>query len=262
MRKTIEPNRVCEFCGVGFHIKPAYVGRFCSRACKGKSQRVFKKRCAICGRELSRTTGSKTGKYCSYECFGKSLRTRRRVVCSHCGKEFERKPFQLARSRRAFCSRECCDAEQRKGREEHICKTCGARFSRHGRRKYGYCSSGCSRTAQQHRAGLNKLEMAGGDILRGMGLVFEEQVLLFGKFTVDVLVRSCGLVIQWDGDYWHGNPKVFRNLTVVQESKQKHDKASNAYLRKCGMKVLRFWERDVKRRPEWVVSEIEKAMGG
>jgi len=103
------------------------------------------------------------------------------------------------------------------------------------------------------------LEVRGGDILRKIGLEFEEQKLMFNKFVVDVFVR--GVVIQWDGDYWHGNPSIYSKLSDIQESKKKHDKACNAYLRKCGVKVLRFWEKDVKKRPEWVEKEIKRELG-
>ena len=100
--------------------------------------------------------------------------------------------------------------------------------------------------------------MAGNRILKDMGLKFEEQVLLFGKFTVDVYLRDRGLVIQWDGDYWHGNPRIYRILNDMQKAKKKHDRACNAYLKRCGMKVFRFWESDVKRRPEIVAMKISK----
>ena len=115
---------------------------------------------------------------------------------------------------------------------------------------------------QLHRIGLNKLEIAGGDILRGLGIEFEEQVLLFDRFTVDVFVMEYGLVIQWDGDYWHGNPKIFSSLGDHQKANHARDKSCNAYLRKCGLRVLRFWERDIKRRPEWVTSEIKMVLDG
>lgn len=271
--------RTCCVCGKERYFRPSEIkrgyGRYCSRECFQTVERVEKKKCLICGKELKKTEGCEKGKYCSYECFGKSIRTRLRSVCCHCGKEFERKPFHLTRSKQSFCSKECFDAKQRNGRKDQVCKVCGRTFSHRGRRTYQYCSSRCmfsdssvlARMAEQHRKqlrkiGLNKLEVAGGDILRGMGIKFEEQVLLFDRFTVDVFIESRGIVIQWDGDYWHGNSKVFRVLNEFQKISIKHDKACNAYLRKCGMKVLRFWERDVKRRPEWVASEIKGLIGG
>jgi very-short-patch-repair endonuclease len=116
---------------------------------------------------------------------------------------------------------------------------------------------------QQRRGnGLNKLELAGRAILKRMGLEFEEQALLFGKFTVDVYLRDHGLIVQWDGDYWHGNPRMFMVLNAIQSKNMGVDKRCDAYLRKCGLRVLRFWESDVKWRPEMVTTEITKALAG
>ena len=267
--------RVCCVCGkeTSFYlseIKRGY-GKYCSRICKSKKEGV-KKKCLMCGKELKQTEGCKTGKYCSYECFGESIRNRVKEVCLFCGKEFERKKCQTDRANRSFCSRACYDAEQRKGRVESVCKVCGKTIHRRGRRKYQYCSSRClmsdpivlSRMAEQNRKqlikkGPNKLELAGRKIVSGIGVEFEEQVLLFEKFTVDVFVR--GVVIQWDGDYWHGNPNIYSKLGDMQVKNVKQDKACNAYLRKCGVKVLRFWEKDVKKRPEWVEKEIKRELG-
>jgi very-short-patch-repair endonuclease len=253
-------------------IKKGY-GRYCSRICQSKKEGV-KKKCLMCGKELKQTEGCKTGKYCSYECFGESIRNRVKEVCFFCGKEFERKKCQIDRSKKSFCSKACHDAEQRKGRVESVCKVCGKIIHRRGRRVYKYCSSRClmsdpivlSRMAEQNqkqllRNGPNKLELAGRGIVSGIGIEFEEQVLLFGKFTVDVFVKSLGVVIQWDGDYWHGNPKVYNELGGMQVKNVKQDKACNAYLTKCGIKVLRFWEKDVKKRPEWVKQEIKRELG-
>ena len=273
-RKKGESKR-CIVCGKDRRFRPSEIkmgyGKYCSRECKWKAEGDARKKCLVCGKELDKTMGCQNGKYCSYECFGKSIRTRRRVVCSYCGKEFERKPYQLNRSKKVFCSKACHDEDQRKGRKEYVCHTCGKTITRRGRRRYQYCSSKCLmsdpivilRLAEQHRKqlyknGPNKLELAGRAILLGMGIDFEEQVLLFERFTVDVFVKKHNLVIQWDGDYWHGNPKAYREFAEFQIANMKKDKACNAYLRKCGMKVVRFWERDVKGSPEWVSSETKR----
>lgn len=258
--------RVCEFCGNDFYAFPIQIrmghGKYCSRICKGKAQVSKRKTCLTCGKELKQTSGCKRGKYCSYECFGKSIRNRIECVCEQCGKKFETHPSDLVRKNRGrFCSKACFDEFQRKGHQKYECKVCGKTISRRGRRKYQYCSTRCSHSAQQRRKGLNGLEIVGGKILKEMGVDFEEQVLLFNKFRVDVFLRWSNLVIQWDGDYWHGNPRIYRTLSGIQVEKNKRDKACNAYLRKCGLTVLRFWERDIKRRPEWVAEEIRRVMG-
>ena len=70
--------------------------------------------------------------------------------------------------------------------------------------------------------------------LKNLGLLFETQKLINGKFIVDAYIPSLNLVIEADGDYWHSLDKVM-----------KKDKAENAYLTKCGFKLLRFAEHEI-----------------
>lgn len=86
-------------------------------------------------------------------------------------------------------------------------------------------------------------------ILEEIGVAFEEQVLMFNKFLVDVLIPSEKLVIQWDGEYWHTKPK--RILL---------DKSQDAYLKKCGYKVLRITDRQIKDNVEGVYATITKTL--
>lgn len=259
-------NRKCCVCGTETYFHPSQIkrgyGQYCSRVCKWKAEGIEKKKCLICGKEIRQTQGCKGGKYCSYECFGKSIQNRVSRVCAFCGKTFEAAPSKLMRKGRGiFCSKICFDGFQRAGHKDWICKYCGKMIHRRGRRKYDYCSYVCSHASQQRRIGLNGLEKKGKVILENIGISFQEQVLIRRKFVVDVLLPN-DVVIQWDGDYWHGNPKRYRILNKIQESKRKFDKACNAYLKKCGYNVIRFWEWDVSNKPEWVESEIRKIIGG
>lgn len=70
--------------------------------------------------------------------------------------------------------------------------------------------------------------------LKKRGLLFETQKLINGRFIVDAYIPSLNLVIEADGDYWHSLPK-----TVGK------DKAENAYLTKCGYKLLRLPEHEI-----------------
>lgn len=70
--------------------------------------------------------------------------------------------------------------------------------------------------------------------LKKRGLLFETQKLINGRFLVDAYIPSLNLIIEADGDYWHNLERV-----------QKKDKAENAYLTKCGYKLLRLSEREI-----------------
>jgi len=55
------------------------------------------------------------------------------------------------------------------------------------------------------------------------------------------------LVIQWDGDYWHNLPK-----------RRQLDESQDKYMKKCGYKVLRFWEHEVKGNS----NKVKEVIGG
>jgi len=265
----------CVRCGNDFYVPPsaARTARYCSVRCKSLAARKPRKVCPTCGKSLPYTIGCKKGKYCSSKCAGVAIRKRVFVVCVECGREFERKPTALREKN--FCSKKCFDAHQREGRREFVCKTCNRMFAVRGRKRNPtYCSRICrdrdpdfiSRLArqnkrQQRRSGLNNLELAGRSILDGLGVSFQEQVLLLERFTVDVVLVDRKIVIEWDGDYWHGNPKKYPTPTVSQSKVQRKDRSSSAYLRKCGYTVLRFWETDVKKNPDMVRRRISAAIG-
>jgi len=83
---------------------------------------------------------------------------------------------------------------------------------------------------------------------------------LFNKFLVDIYIPKNNLIIQWDGDYWHGNTKKYKNLSNRQERRIKLDKSQNAYFKKCNYKVLRIWENDINNNKEKVIENIRKAI--
>lgn len=62
-----------------------------------------------------------------------------KVVCSHCGTEFNKPPCQVKRVKRVFCSKKCHDAEQTifKGK---LCEICGETFKVRGNMsRYSTC---------------------------------------------------------------------------------------------------------------------------
>lgn len=106
-----------------------------------------------------------------------------------------------------------------------------------------------------------KLELAGRSILLASGLPFREQVLIAGKFTVDALIEDRSVVVQWDGDYWHGFRPANDNrpLSERQARRVALDRSQDAYMTKAGYTVLRFWEHEVWKNPDDVRSRIQAA---
>lgn len=67
------------------------------------------------------------------------------------------------------------------------------------------------------------------------------------KYQCDIFIPSMNLVIECDGDYWHGNTSIpkFQHLNQWQiKAKEKDSLRTNELIEK-GYKVLRLWESDI-----------------
>lgn len=65
-------------------------------------------------------------------------------------------------------------------------------------------------------------------------------------YQCDILIPSMNLVIQFDGDYWHGNPDKYKVFLEKQKKRKRIDTSQNAYFKKCGFNLLRLWESEFK----------------
>lgn len=88
----------------------------------------------------------------------------------------------------------------------------------------------------------SKLELRLRTILSDLEINFEPSALVKPKFIVDIRIGT--LIIQADGEYWHGHPR-YEPLTDRQKQQRARDVAQDAYLRACGYTVVRVWDRDV-----------------
>jgi len=84
-----------------------------------------------------------------------------------------------------------------------------------------------------------------------------------GPYCVDFCFPENKLVIEADGDFWHANPEFLkeRNSSKLYPFQKKTiaiDKAKNTYLKNHGWKLLRFWERDIKKDYEKCLLKIKE----
>jgi len=233
--------------------------------------KIRKFKCLGCGKEVELRRAKDNLKYCSLDCYRKSARPQRKtgkeVKCAMCGVSVYKNNKALKKSEKHFCSTDCANKYQAKDKLLFTCKICGKKFywskSRVKTSNPLYCSWNCrlkdkehiiknsikGNLIQQNKKGLNRLELSGRQILLDIGVKFQEQVLMFNKFLVDVLIPSKNLIIQWDGEYWHNKPE-----------RKQLDKSQDAYMTKCGYKVLRITDKQLKTNKEKVYEHITRAI--
>ena len=96
------------------------------------------------------------------------------------------------------------------------------------------------------------------DYLKQLGIEFltHQYMIIEHRYRCDIFIPSQNLVIECDGDYWHGHPGKYSNdeLTRRQRDQRMRDKFRNKELVEKGFKVLRLWECEIK---EMTISEFE-----
>lgn len=236
----------CGFCRMMFHPRDS-TQRFCSKTCFDSFQRAQALEngqrasyvCQQCGRRFSAWVSLKADRnvFCSRECH-KAYRVRDHVIkkCKTCGKETKFKPRTSNPSlTRDYCSRSCYFADP--GVQRRLRRL----------------------NAEQQRGKETSVERMGYALLCSAGVAYRPQESIH-KFCVDAFVPQANLIIQFDGDYWHGNPVEFPDPNRLQRRNMQRDQAMDAYLVKCGYSILRFWGSDLKANEAMCLSCLREAL--
>lgn len=239
--------------------------------------------CCSCGKHVVKKC-KESSKYCSIECYRNGNRPSIKKKgayknCSHCGKDIYVQLSQIKEHN--FCNSNCHNSYQGRNKKEFICKICNTPFklskslAEAEGRNPTYCSIDCRNLCVEWKrksviAGNNKLqnsksptklEIFGYNILSEIGISYEKQFIISDKFTVDVFIKEHNLVIQWDGDYWHGYKKSKNGeLDKRQTKRMALDKSQDAYMKTLGFKILRFWEHEVFNERENVIETIKRTI--
>jgi len=84
----------------------------------------------------------------------------------------------------------------------------------------------------------------------------------FQKRLFDFKIKDKNILIEVDGDFYHCNPNTKHSevLYETQSLTKKNDNYKNTLCQNHGMILLRYWEKDINERPEWIISEIKKEL--
>ena len=92
----------------------------------------------------------------------------------------------------------------------------------------------------------SNLEFTFADILTTLNIEFVHQYHVDG-FDYDFYLPSKNLLIEIDGDYWHGNPDVYTEavLNNMQRKNRGKDKLKTKHAADRNFKLARYWEHDI-----------------
>ncbi|GAA4960843.1 hypothetical protein GCM10023205_25270 [Yinghuangia aomiensis] len=278
-------TRTCHHCRSEFDIKAsrADTGRdhYCSKDCYTAAFTVARvcRRCGVAFRSPLSDVARGWGTYCSKACVPAQVRR----ACRQCGTAFTAKLSVVGDGRARYCSNACRHLGRR-NRVEQPCPECGQIFSvpasaAPGRRT---CSRACRArqlannphmravlAAARHQMLTTRTETRPERILYALldrlvpelapGTAWARQLLLLDRWTVDAAIPDLRLVLQADGDYWHGlhekdreDPRVAGNMA--------NDAYQDRKLAEAGWQVLRFWESDLIRHLSDCADRLTRAI--
>jgi G:T-mismatch repair DNA endonuclease (very short patch repair protein) len=68
-----------------------------------------------------------------------------------------------------------------------------------------------------------------------------------GRYIFDFYLKDHKLVIECQGDYWHGNLEYFENLNEIQLKNIERDESKKKYIAENDLKSLFLWENEIYR---------------
>lgn len=257
----------CEYCGEKVYFTQSRIDKtehhFCSLDCemkyRSKSVREVKK-CEICNKEFI-ALKRMNQRFCSIECQGKwqstivgELNSRYKRIstnCSWCNKEIKVKPYKMKENQNHFCDKKCCRQwfdnvyyqtdEWKNSVRERFIKT----LLNNEKRNKEYLN-----TTPQLKV---------NEFLNELNIKYTREYIV-KYYAIDNYLDDYNLMIEVNGDYWHGNPMKYNNkINKIQATSIRSDKAKHTYITKYyDVKILYLWETDINKNPILCKKLIEK----
>lgn len=105
------------------------------------------------------------------------------------------------------------------------------------------------------------LEQKVETILKDLGIQYKKQIVLGPDFNfkADFVIEK--IVIEAQGDYWHGNPILFPTPNEMQKLAIEKDLLKKKYFEELGYKVFEIWEYEIENDFPKVKRRIARLLG-
>lgn len=92
-----------------------------------------------------------------------------------------------------------------------------------------------------------------------LGVEFEPQKVV-GLKIFDYYIPSKNMVVEVDGDYFHGNPEKYDKPSKMQQRNRRNDKYKSVLALNHGFLIERVWESDLKNNYDAVKFKFSKLL--
>jgi hypothetical protein len=113
----------------------------------------------------------------------------------------------------------------------------------------------------------SKLETIFSGILDNIGLTkdidyIHSHLVSEIKTFFDFYIPQKQIIIEVDGDFYHCNPNTKHKTPKyeIQKKNMVNDKRKNTWCENHNITLLRYWEKDILERPEWVISDLKEKL--
>lgn len=205
---------------------------------------IYKHKCVICGKDFE--SKSPKRQFCSNNC--RMYLPNEYITCKYCGKT----TFKRRTGNHEFCSLDCRNRYKtiKTYKETRYCLNCGKEMIVYphqiSRNKGKYCSAECQ---FKHCNSGTDIEMIVMKYLDEHNIDYEFQYNLDDMFRPDFYLTKYNIILEVQGDYWHGNPKLY-NESNLDERQIKHkirDNRKFGYYKHKGIKFYELWGLDIKK---------------
>lgn len=95
----------------------------------------------------------------------------------------------------------------------------------------------------------------------GVEYVYQFEAKDIGRFF-DFYIPKSNLIIEIDGDYWHGNPDKYTKdeLKNHQKKTQRIDEYKTKWALMHSIPILRIWESDIRKKPNSVIKILKETL--
>lgn len=266
--KIEKVKTICNFCNEEFFILPNKLltgkGKYCCRECKDKHQKII----------YSGVNNPSYGiKYTEERKNDISIRAKKLWESEVYREKIKKGYYKFIKK---FGYHPGTDEDSKKKRMDTMFKRYGVKHNWSG--KYG--ERECDKTTLElyektatqmlieyshHYSKKTDIEKAFEKILEELEIPFQYKFRIYDKEKInfwfreyDFLILNTNILIEIDGDYWHGNEKIFEELSDFQKSVQVNDLIKKEFANTNGYDIIRFWGSEIKKNNDKVKNEIKE----
>jgi very-short-patch-repair endonuclease len=96
-------------------------------------------------------------------------------------------------------------------------------------------------------------------ILKQLGVEYQTQEIVGGKIY-DFYIPSKNILVEVDGDYWHGKDTSFEDMKGFQRKAVKNDMMKDVIARGSGYQIERVWEQELEKEYEITKERFKKIL--